>query len=73
MVAKFNILGKQVGSHYLALLTLGSTFAIAKLAMGGGDKNQKPTPPIAASSGEEEEFIKQFLAQAEAESKPKAH
>ncbi|KAI5792641.1 hypothetical protein FPQ18DRAFT_389219 [Pyronema domesticum] len=70
MVAYFNVFGRQVGSHVLAMATLGGTAAIATLSMSGGEK--KTIPPIGAKSDDEEKFIKEFLAQAEKESKPAA-
>ncbi|KAF8441877.1 hypothetical protein BGX38DRAFT_1203375 [Terfezia claveryi] len=77
MVAQFNILGRQVGSHYLAIATLGTTFLGSWLAMRGGSKSQdpsgKPTPPIQASTSDEESFIKDFLKAAEAEEKKAKH
>ncbi|PWW74300.1 hypothetical protein C7212DRAFT_328993 [Tuber magnatum] len=67
MVAMFTIAGQQVGSHVLAMATLGTTFALTVWAMGG--KKTQTTPPIQASSSDEEKFIKEFLAKAEVESK----
>jgi len=49
------------------MATLGTTFAISALAFGG--KKTETTPPIQASSSDEEKFVKEFLAKAEAESK----
>ncbi|RPB03783.1 hypothetical protein L873DRAFT_1800290 [Choiromyces venosus 120613-1] len=69
MVAMYTIAGRQVGSHVLAMATLGITFGLTAMAMGG--KKTETTPPIQASSGDEEKFIKEFLAKAEAESKAK--
>ncbi|CUS08093.1 unnamed protein product [Tuber aestivum] len=67
MVAMYTVAGRQVGSHVLAMATLGTTFALSALAMGG--KKTQTTPPIQASSSDEEKFIKEFLAKAEVESK----
>ncbi|KAI5783917.1 hypothetical protein DFH27DRAFT_577848 [Peziza echinospora] len=70
MVATFNIFGRPVQSHILSMATLGTTFLAGMyFTRDTGDKNAVKTPPIKASSTEEEEFIKQFLAQAEAEEK----
>ncbi|KAF8540422.1 hypothetical protein BDD12DRAFT_698912, partial [Trichophaea hybrida] len=67
MVAQFTVFGRQVGSHVLAMLTLGTTFAGSYLALSGGEK---PTsPPIQASSTDEEKFIRDFIAKAEKEGK----
>ena len=41
----------------LAMITLGTTFSVAALSMGGGDKKKAQAPPINASSKEEEQFI----------------
>ncbi|KAH8146671.1 uncharacterized protein LAJ45_09354 [Morchella importuna] len=65
MVAMYTIAGRQVGSHHLAMATLGSVIGIVALATGG--KKDKTTPPIQASSSDEEKFIKEFIAKAEAE------
>ncbi|KAG0640614.1 hypothetical protein HOY80DRAFT_1041375 [Tuber brumale] len=67
MVAMYTIAGRQVGSHVLAMATLGTVFTLSALAIGG--KKTETTPPIQASSSDEEKFIKEFLAKAEAETK----
>lgn len=41
----------------LAMLTLGTTFAGSYLALRGGPKDKKPSPPINATSKDEEAFI----------------
>ncbi|KAG0130183.1 hypothetical protein HOY82DRAFT_389457 [Tuber indicum] len=69
MVAMYTIAGRQVGSHVLAMATLGTFFTLSALAIGGGGKKTETTPPIQASSSDEEKFIKEFLAKADAESK----
>ncbi|KAK3115634.1 hypothetical protein LTR53_004841 [Teratosphaeriaceae sp. CCFEE 6253] len=56
----------------LAIATLGTTFAGASLFMGGSPKPEQKTPPIKASSKDEENFIQDFLKQAEADEKSKA-
>ncbi|EGS21809.1 uncharacterized protein CTHT_0036790 [Thermochaetoides thermophila DSM 1495] len=68
MVQKYNILGAQVGSHYLAMGILGTLFGTA-YAFSGGSKKTPATPPINASSSDEADFIKKFMEQAEAEQK----
>ncbi|OAL47776.1 hypothetical protein IQ07DRAFT_589300, partial [Pyrenochaeta sp. DS3sAY3a] len=57
----YTIAGRQVGSHVLAMATLGATFAGAYLAMGGKKVEEKTTPPINAKSKEEESFVKYGL------------
>ncbi|ORY05816.1 hypothetical protein BCR34DRAFT_453970, partial [Clohesyomyces aquaticus] len=58
MVATYTIFGRQVGSHVLAIATLGTTFAGAFLAMGGKKAEQAAGPALNAKSKEEESFIK---------------
>jgi len=74
MVATYNILGRQIGSHYLALATLGTTFAIAGFSMRGGEKKEaNPKPPINAQSKEEEQFIQDFIKNMNAEEQKAKH
>jgi len=67
----YTILGQRVGSHILAIATLSTITAVSALAMRGGGKGDSKTPPIQASSGDEERFIKEFVAKVEAEEKAK--
>ncbi|KAL9136978.1 MAG: hypothetical protein Q9175_001811 [Cornicularia normoerica] len=60
MVAQYTIFGRQVGSHVLAMLTLGTVAAATTFAMAGKEKVKERGPPINASSKDEEEFI-QFV------------
>ncbi|KAK1771593.1 hypothetical protein QBC33DRAFT_157645 [Phialemonium atrogriseum] len=69
MTATYTIFGRQVGSHHLAMLTLGTMFGGTYLAMSGPKKATTPTPPINASSSDEEGFIKKFMENAEADEK----
>ncbi|KAF1830242.1 hypothetical protein BDW02DRAFT_573235 [Decorospora gaudefroyi] len=65
MVAMYTIMGRQVGSHVLAIATLGTTFAGAALAMGGKKGEEKASgPPINAKSSEEENFVKEYVRKA---------
>ncbi|KAJ0118106.1 hypothetical protein N8I77_000569 [Diaporthe amygdali] len=73
MVQYYNVAGAKVGSHYLAMGVLAALFGGSKLALGGGSKATVKTPPINASSNEEADFIKQFMDQAEADSKKEKH
>jgi len=72
MVATYNIAGRQVGAHVLSMAVLGSTTFLTWLSLrGSGSKKTQTTPPIQASSKDEENFIQDFIRQAEAESKSK--
>ncbi|KAA8571001.1 hypothetical protein MFRU_028g00440 [Monilinia fructicola] len=66
MVSYYQIAGKQVGSHYLAMAVLGSLAGVVTLSTRGGStaKNQS-TPPINAKSPDEEKYIKDFMASIE--------
>ncbi|KAL1590368.1 hypothetical protein WHR41_00874 [Cladosporium halotolerans] len=57
-------LGK-VGSHHLAMGVLGTMFGGVFLLSGGSKKVAQQGPPINASSKGEEDFIQQFLKEAE--------
>ncbi|KAF2198367.1 hypothetical protein GQ43DRAFT_338884, partial [Delitschia confertaspora ATCC 74209] len=58
MVAMYTIAGRQVGSHVLAMATLGSAAAIGYFSMGGSKKPADNQPPLNAKSKDEENFIK---------------
>ncbi|KAK4498868.1 hypothetical protein PRZ48_009378 [Zasmidium cellare] len=68
MVVYYNVLGQRIGSHWLSIGTL-STLFVGGWAMSGGSKKQSAQqgPPINASSKDEENFIQEFLKQAESE------
>ncbi|KAK6331051.1 hypothetical protein TWF718_003241 [Orbilia javanica] len=70
MVAYYTIAGKQVGSHILSIATLSTVFGLSYISMGGSKKPQA-TPPIQATSKDEETFIQNFLKEAEADGKAK--
>ncbi|CAK41881.1 uncharacterized protein An14g00820 [Aspergillus niger] len=57
MVVYYQIAGKQVGSHVLAMGVLGALFGGVGLATRGGSQPKPATPPIQASSKDEETFI----------------
>ncbi|KAF8056709.1 hypothetical protein FPV67DRAFT_1492632 [Lyophyllum atratum] len=72
------ILGRSIKNEHLALGILATAFGGAALAMRGGKKEQAPAKnqsiqqvkdsvPINAGSSEEEQFIKNFIAEAEKE------
>ncbi|KAL9621301.1 MAG: hypothetical protein Q9160_004192 [Pyrenula sp. 1 TL-2023] len=69
MVAMYNIAGRQIGSHWLAMATLGTVFAGSWASTRGGEKKKEQGPPINATSKDEENFIQEFLKSAEAEEK----
>ncbi|KAJ5207119.1 hypothetical protein N7491_002249 [Penicillium cf. griseofulvum] len=74
MVVYYQIAGKKVGSHVLAMATLGSMFAGSWLAMSGGEKPKTAQgPPINASSKDEENFVQNFMKEVDGgEKKPAA-
>ncbi|KAH6906164.1 hypothetical protein BKA70DRAFT_1290889 [Coprinopsis sp. MPI-PUGE-AT-0042] len=69
----YQVLGRAIKNEYLALGTFATTFGAAFLATRGGDKKPAPaTPqqakaavPINASSKDEEDFIKNFILEAD--------
>ncbi|KAM7192964.1 ATP synthase subunit K, mitochondrial [Naviculisporaceae sp. PSN 640] len=67
----YTIFGRQVGSHHLAMLTLGTLFGGSYLATrpSGAQKAATVTPPINAASSDEFDFIKKFMDSAEADEK----
>ncbi|KAJ5942745.1 hypothetical protein N7516_002913 [Penicillium verrucosum] len=74
MVVYYQIAGKKVGSHVLAMATLGSLFAGSYLAASGGEKPKTAQgPPINASSKDEENFVQNFMKEVDGgEKKPAA-
>ncbi|KFG79760.1 hypothetical protein MANI_008759 [Metarhizium anisopliae] len=65
-VATYNIAGRQVGGHYLAMGILGSLFGGVYYATSGPKKpTAAATPPINASSSDEADFIKKFMEEQE--------
>ncbi|OOF91322.1 hypothetical protein ASPCADRAFT_211156 [Aspergillus carbonarius ITEM 5010] len=73
MVVYYQIAGKQIGSHVLAMGVLGALFGGVGLATRGGSQPKPATPPIQASSKDEETFIQDFLKQMNGEDKKKDH
>ncbi|KAI0397784.1 hypothetical protein F5Y17DRAFT_291726 [Xylariaceae sp. FL0594] len=74
MVQMYTILGRQVGSHYLAMGVLGALFGGTYLAASGGSsKKPAQTPPINASSPSEADFIQNFLKEADTKEQEKAN
>ncbi|KKK23929.1 hypothetical protein AOCH_002607 [Aspergillus ochraceoroseus] len=74
MVVYYQLAGKQVGSHVLAMGVLGALFGGTYLATrGSGAQKQSITPPIQASSQDEETFIQDFLKSVNGEQKKADH
>lgn len=65
MVQMYTIAGRQIGSHHLAMLTLGLLGGGITLSMGGSKAKKADGPPINAQSPDEEKFIQDFLKQAD--------
>ncbi|KAH9852513.1 hypothetical protein C2E23DRAFT_825896 [Lenzites betulinus] len=72
------ILGRAIKNEYLALGTIFSTVGLTLLATGGKKEAPAAKPTLAqvkesvkvnAGSREEEDFIKNFIAEAEKEAK----
>nr|XP_031862013.1 uncharacterized protein CI109_002426 [Kwoniella shandongensis]KAA5529085.1 hypothetical protein CI109_002426 [Kwoniella shandongensis] len=70
----YNIAGRAIKNEYIALGTIFTTIGVALASSGGGDKSSaSSSAPVAVSedktiSGEtpeEEDFIRQFVAEAE--------
>ncbi|KAL6710888.1 hypothetical protein ACN47E_006763 [Coniothyrium glycines] len=64
MVAMYTIAGRQVGSHVLAMATLGITIGGAVLATSGKKAEGPTSPPINAKSKDEESFVKEYIKKA---------
>ncbi|KAI6376186.1 hypothetical protein MCOR25_002821 [Pyricularia grisea] len=63
MVQYYQIAGRKVGSHYLAMGVLTAMFGGVYASLSGPSKVPKAgtTPPINAASSDEADFIKKFL------------
>ncbi|KAI1333008.1 hypothetical protein F5Y16DRAFT_393413 [Xylariaceae sp. FL0255] len=74
MVAMYSVLGRQVGSHHLAMGVLGAMFGGAYFGLSGGSKKPaNQAPPINASTPDEADFIQNFLKQADEDEKKNKH
>ncbi|KAK0641703.1 hypothetical protein B0T16DRAFT_420360 [Cercophora newfieldiana] len=71
MTQSYNIFGRQVASHYLAMATLATLFGTTYAVAGGGAKTPA-TPPLNASSSDEADFIKKYIEHAEDDAKKAA-
>merc|ERR1712124_222733 len=67
MVVYYQIAGQEVGSHMLSIGVLSTLFGGIWAMSGGSKKSAGPnnTPPLNASSKYEENFIQEFLKQAD--------
>ncbi|KAH0534073.1 hypothetical protein FGG08_007328 [Glutinoglossum americanum] len=76
MVVQYTIAGRQVGSHILAIATLGLTGVLSYVSLRSSSSDaavKAQGPPIKASSADEESFIKEFLKNAEKEENTQKH
>jgi F-type H+-transporting ATPase subunit k len=73
MVVMYSIAGRQIGSHWLAMATLGTMAVVTTMSIGGGAAKKNQGPPINAQSLDEENFIKEFMKNAEADEKKVSH
>ncbi|PQE19555.1 ATP synthase subunit K mitochondrial protein [Rutstroemia sp. NJR-2017a BVV2] len=70
MTVTYNIAGRQIGSHYLAIAVLGTVGGLVAMSTGGSSAAKKEAgPPINAKSPDEEKFIKDFMASMEGDAK----
>jgi len=67
MVAYYDILGQKIGSHWLSIGTLSTAFVGIWALSGGQKKLADQGPPINATSKEEENFVQEFLRNADSE------
>ncbi|KAK4544060.1 hypothetical protein LTR36_004558 [Oleoguttula mirabilis] len=65
MVVYYEILGQKVGSHMLAIGILSTMFGGTYAMMGGSKKKAELGPPLNATSKDEENFITEFLKEAD--------
>ncbi|WWC67346.1 uncharacterized protein I206_101254 [Kwoniella pini CBS 10737] len=68
----YNIAGRAIKNEYLVLTTIAATVGIAVSQLGGGDKSSSSAPvsvkedkTITGETPEEEDFIRQFVSDAE--------
>ncbi|KAI8993497.1 hypothetical protein BDB01DRAFT_776478 [Pilobolus umbonatus] len=65
----YTIAGKQVPFHQLSMFFIGAYALTGAYFIMKPSAPQPATPPIQASSADEESFIREFLKNAEAEEK----
>ncbi|MCJ1304675.1 hypothetical protein MMC08_007488 [Hypocenomyce scalaris] len=73
MVATYTVFGREVGSHVLSMITLGTMGVIGAVSMGGKQKAKQEGPPINATSKDEEKFIQDFIEKANKEEEKAKH
>ncbi|KAI1007177.1 hypothetical protein K3495_g1045 [Podosphaera aphanis] len=75
MVQMYTIAGRQIGSHVLAMVTLGTIFGTTAFFTSGSSTAKKAAqiPPINASSSDEENFIKNYLKSADTKESKSTH
>ncbi|CAO3616333.1 unnamed protein product [Mucor hiemalis] len=69
MAGSYTILGKQVPNYKISIFFISAYAALGAAAMMKPSAPKAATPPIQASSSDEEAFICEFLAKAEADEK----
>ncbi|ORX42418.1 hypothetical protein DM01DRAFT_1369068 [Hesseltinella vesiculosa] len=65
----YTVFGRQVPTHVLAMGFLGAYAGLGAYFTMKPSAPKPATPPIQASSSDEEAFIKEFLAKAEEDEK----
>ncbi|KAG2195477.1 hypothetical protein INT46_008310 [Mucor plumbeus] len=69
MAGSYVIAGKAIPNYKISMFFIGAYAAIGAAAMLKPKAPQAATPPIQASSSDEEAFIREFLQKAEADEK----
>ncbi|CAO3652780.1 unnamed protein product [Mucor fragilis] len=69
MAGHYVIAGKAIPNYKIAMFFIGGYAALGAAAILKPKAPQAATPPIQASSSDEEAFIREFLQKAEAEEK----
>ncbi|KAK5129942.1 hypothetical protein LTR08_002703 [Meristemomyces frigidus] len=65
MVVYYELMGQKVGSHILSIGVLSTMFVGTYMMMGGKKAVAQQSPPVNASSKDEENFIQEFLKSAD--------
>ncbi|KAI8077931.1 uncharacterized protein B0P05DRAFT_543382 [Gilbertella persicaria] len=65
MAGHYVIAGKKIPNHKISMFFIGSYAILGAAAMMKPKAPQPTTPPIQASSTDEEAFIREFLQKAE--------
>ncbi|KAI8990831.1 hypothetical protein BDF20DRAFT_4939 [Mycotypha africana] len=69
MAGHYTIAGKKIPTYKLSMFFIGAYAAAGAYSVMKPKAPQPATPPIQASSADEEAFIREFLQQAEVEEK----